>query len=285
MKRIPRPKGLTKLTKEYSLYKKETDYKKIINILAINYINNEYMVDQQPMNTYQLAEYYQVPFQTLIGAINKHIQEMSTYLNPEDLIGSHRSILSRILMGTERDRALIVRQLQRLLAAQGEGYRPYISAEVNNALKLLLASSKNLIDLSDRIIPKNPEVLNIMFNQNKTESLSVQDAISLIRQGFQHPLPEAQNIIPASISPEHQTPNVGSTQKQLNEAQTQFISNLTEVFQDNELDAMPNVKANKADLGASINTKAKKLIEDPHSLLNLQSEIPEPESLSDYEDL
>ena len=261
MKRIPRPKGLTLTIQNYNKHKSDLHYKKAIDIIALNYINNEYLVEGQPMNTYQVAEHYQVSFKMLSNAINKHVQEMASYISQEDLVAAHRSILGRVFLGSEKDRALIHNQLQRLLAAQGDGYRPYISAEVNNALKLMLASTKNLIDLSDRIIPKNTEILNIMVNQGETENISVQDAIGLIRQEIQQALPSNGN-------------------KALPEKST-----LQTIRTTHNLDEMPNVKANTGDEGANINSKASKLIEDPLSHSHIPSDIPEPEYLSDYEDL
>ena len=268
-KRIPRPKGLTQASYKYNKHKKQFYLKKLINIIALNYINSEYMVQGEPMNTYQVAEHYGIPFNMLTNAINKRVQEMASYICQEDLVSSHRSILGRVFLGSEKDRALIHNQLQRLLAAQGDTYRPYVSAEVNNALKLMLASTKNLIDLTDRIIPKNAEIMNIMINQNasQTEVLDTYKATQLIREEIGKALPPQDN------------------KALLTEGPSNPESIYQNLISEHNLKEMPNVKANKADAGANIGVTVDRIIEDPSSVIPTPNEDSDAESLSDYEEL
>lgn len=277
MKRKPRPKGLTKASIDYNNNKTKTNKKRIAKIIALDFINNEYMLNGEPINAHQLSEHYQISFTLLMESINKQLQEMGSFIDVNDLLGSHRSALGRIFLGAERDRALIMRQLQRLLAAQGDGYRPYVSAEVNNVLKLVLQSTRNFTDLTDRIIPKNPELVQILVAQNQGDNLSTQDAISLIRQEL------SQNAQLRTSSPENRQLSDGQKQLPLpSQNSIPFDPTIPEIH---KLSQMPNVKANMADEGATINTKAKRIIEDPQQTPISHPDIPEPEWLSDYEDL
>jgi len=161
-----------------------------------------------------------------------------------------------------KDRSLIANQLQSLLAAQEGTYKPFVSNTVNDALKLMLQSTKNFIDLSDKVIPKNPEILTVILNGSKQESLSAHEAIQIIRNqalgnGDMKALPESQ-------------------------AMTAFQDIKAEHLQSPDI---PNVRANLTDEGANINVKAKKLIEDPGALYPDAISDGEPYDILPYEQL
>ena len=94
-------------------------------------------------------------------------------------------------------------QLSQLKEAQGDGYRAFVSSEVNKTLKLALDSNKNLLDLYKTFFSTPTSTTNILIQGadqgNEQEYLSPDDALVLIqRKG----LPANDNrTIPAIPSP------------------------------------------------------------------------------------
>ena len=148
-----------------------------------------------------------------------------------------------VLGETIGDKAHVASQLHRLLAAQGESYRPFISGEVNNTLKLMLTSTQNMINLLDKVLPKNTEIITMLVDAKQASALSSYEATKLIRSevmGHQN-----TKALPPGVPKD------------------QFITDLAQIYEEHNLSEMPNVQANMADEAANINVTAKKIIEAP----------------------
>lgn len=264
MKRIPRQKHLTNLAIQYNNSKDQTVYEHSVELIINEYINNDYRILGQPLSIDQISDLYNIPKQLLYTTFNDKLKEMSMLFGDSDLIQTHRSLLAKVFLDLVKDRSLIAQQLTLLTESQGDGYKPYISGSVNEAIKMMMGSTKNHIDFIDKVMPKNTEVMNLIINGSKPDSLTSHEAISLIRQ-------EALSAGGTKALPEHKDQN---------------ISNLPQIFKEHQIDKMPSVTANKADEASNINVTAKKLIEDPFSQVpSLSDSDNDDYSLSDYEEV
>jgi hypothetical protein len=263
MNRIPRPKNLTKHSIEYNKTNNDLSYNRMIELIINEYINNDYRIQNNPISLDQLSEHYNIPIELVYNKFNEKIKVMSGLFRDGDLLDTHRSLLAMVMANLVKDRGLIAKQLGILEASQDGTYKPYISGSVNDAIKMMMGSTKNQIDFIDKLMPKNSDIVNLIINGSKPDALTAHEAVELIRrEALSH---KGNKALPAK---------------------DQNISNLPQIFKEHKLQEMPNVRANQADVGANVNVTAKKIIEDPMAQL-LQSQPTEEGDygLSDYEEV
>ena len=245
MKRIPRPKNTTINSINYNKNKEEQFYQNLIYTIMLEYVTKGFTLNGKQISLHQISNQYNVPIELLNNKLVQITKETGSMILGNDLVEAHQGALGIVLGGLFDDRGYIVEQLNLLLRSQGASYKPFISSAVNQALKLMLDSSKNMMDWADKIMPKNSEITNLILNQNASESLSAEDAIRHIRQG----------ALPGGFDKALPSQDQSDLMRQ----------SLGEIYQEHDLKGMPNVRANGEDEAANINVKAKQILEDPQS--------------------
>lgn len=245
--RIPRPKYITNIAINYRETKDKTLLKQLLQTLLSQYVTNGFQINGHPLSLQDISFMYNVPIQEIYSEIKAISQTVTGFIQTDNLLEAHEGLLAMTLEQAIRDKGLISTQLSLLLDSQGATYKPFISGEVNQALKTTLSATKNLIDLTNAMIPKSTELLNIISDKQKGTQLTVDEATELIRQ---------------------QTNQDGERAKKLPE------HTLSSLFETHSLQDMPDVRANPSEEAKNmVNVKAKKLIESRESQPDLSLEF------------
>ncbi len=240
--RIPRPKHLTNLSINYRQTNDEQIKKQLIQTLLSQYTSNGFQINGYPLSLQELSFQYNLDIDVLYKEITNISKAMTGFINTSDLLASHEGLLAICLENGIRDKGLAAAQLNRMLASQGDTYKPFISSTVNQALDLNLKASKNLVDLAQAFIPKNAEIVAQIRDAGSEQSLTVTEATKYIRSQAQI--------------------EEGSTAPQLTEHAQPKEDHKKALFHQHNLAQMPDVRANPAKEEANmVNVKAKKLIE------------------------
>lgn len=194
IKRFPRPLGLTAMMKEYNVTKDSSLLSK-----AQDYLINQWLMG----NGVICGVMYDINLlsQKLGLDINYIRMYMRDRLLNSKLWDKDRQeemvtgLLGEQLAWAMEDRMEVSHQVQVLREAQGGKYTPFISAELNKALKLKLDSSNSLQTIVRNLIGGSTTNIFQQFNQQNiqtadTQFISVDEARELIQ--------EQQQVLPKS---------------------------------------------------------------------------------------
>ena len=239
MKRIPRPRHITNLSINYRLTQSNQLKQQLLQTLLSQYVTNGFQINGSPLSLQDLSFRYNIPIQDIYQELKSISQTITGFINTDNLLSAHEGLLAMTLESVIRDKGLAASQLSRLLDSQGDTYKPFISAEVNQALKTTLSATKNMLDLTNSFIPKNTEIVNLIKDTQQGNQLSVHEALETIRE-------------------ETKKAQLGtSNQEALN------APSLDDIYQEHQLADMPEVRANPTEEAHNmVNVKAQKLIED-----------------------
>lgn len=168
--RTPRPLGTTEIG--LSL-KKEPDNVELQSQLQQHiirhYIQNNFTYCHKHMGIEELATYTSIPESLITEAL------LQTGQNTFDLIDSEeQSKALRVLLGLSLKSALgdsqrALKQLLLLQASQGNGYKAFITTEVNKALKLTQDSTTQMLNIYKALAGNSGP--NIIINNNNSQAL------------------------------------------------------------------------------------------------------------------
>lgn len=187
--RKPRPMGLTQMSMEFQKSKNAEILDNMYTYLINNWYTNTGVVCGTHYDINSLASRFNIPR----AYISRYMQE--TVLNSRILDKSKQEqliegIISEQITWALEDRMEIVNQVNILKASQGGKYTPFISSELNKALKLRLDSSTSLQSLVKSFT--GGSTLNIFqqFNQqvNQAEEekyITIEEAMEIIQQSAQ----------------------------------------------------------------------------------------------------
>lgn len=194
IKRFPRPLGLTAMMKEYSVTKDPSLLSK-----AQDYLINQWLMG----NGVICGVMYDINLlsQKLGLDINYIRMYMRDRLLNSKLWDKDRQeemvtgLLGEQLAWAMEDRMEVSHQVQVLREAQGGKYTPFISAELNKALKLKLDSSNSLQTIVRNLIGGSTTNIFQQFNQQNIQTadsqfISIDEARELIQ--------EQQQVLPKS---------------------------------------------------------------------------------------
>lgn len=186
--RRPRPMGLTQLSLEYQKSPNEETLNKVYiylinqwyintgNICGVNYDMNSLS------STFGIPKNYISNFM-MNSVVNSHVWDKE---HQEEIING---LLGEQLTWALEDRMEIVNQVNLLKISQGGKYTPFITAELNKALKLRLESSTSLQSIIRNLVGSGTGgTLNIFqqFNQQNNvqdvEYVTVNDALKMIQE-------------------------------------------------------------------------------------------------------
>lgn len=186
--KIPRPKGTTELAHIYN--KDNTDHNliQLQRHIIQSYINTGFKYCNQPMNLEQFSRYTNIPISLIMEEINTRGKDTFLQADPEEQGDLLRALLGITLGASLSDRIAAQQQLSILSAAQGNTYKPFISSEVNKALKLnqeatqgILAIAKSLGGSQGLSVTVNNHVGDKIQNQ-QNNYLTSEQALELLSQ-------------------------------------------------------------------------------------------------------
>ena len=186
--RTPRPKGLTEIGHTYNNTKTEEDLRQLQKHVIESYINTGFKYCNQPMNLEQFARYTNIPISLIMEQINHKGKDTFIQADPEEQGDLLRALLGITLGASLSDRIAAQQQLSILTNAQGNTYKPFISSEVNKALKLnqeatqgILAIAKSLGGSQGLSVTVNNTFGDKIENQ-QNNYLTSEKALELISQ-------------------------------------------------------------------------------------------------------
>lgn len=182
--RVARSKGLTfrliNLRKEPNKRKKELLYKGITRDLLRRYISEGYSLNGRSISVGELAEYFNISLREVMKGINGSVASFMELTNKEGIADTYRALMGLALEGSLADRGLILRQASGLIAAQGNGYVPFLTTAVNQSLKNLLDSQKPILELLRSLNPQGGLVINNNIANENGTYLSANEAVILL---------------------------------------------------------------------------------------------------------
>lgn len=188
-RRIPRPAGITYLTKRYNEeinnIKLKNKIRYQIHLTLINhYLTNGFKIGTYNYNLLEYRTLWGIPDKDYHRITRELIQKQSGITDFSDVTqiqNSLREKLMGIFLEAYGDKHLINQQLHTLLASQGARYQPFISSEVNKILKTNLDATKNLADIARSMLPASGLTINNNLTQTNTENqLTITRAIEIM---------------------------------------------------------------------------------------------------------
>ena len=190
--RQPRPMGLTELSLRYQQSPNTENKQLLIKHLIKHWITNNFNLNNQHLSIDQLSYITNIDTHTIIQEINRQSKGLMDLTDKESLGNTVRALLSLSIRHALTDRGLIAQQLSILKASQGNGYKAFISGEVNKTLDLLMKSSQNILHTTKALMPSGGTSINI-FNHTETTTQNYIDgaqATQMIKASGQIPLKE-----------------------------------------------------------------------------------------------
>lgn len=234
--RLPRPQGSTFLSLRYQETQTEEDKQNLFKQCVAAYTLQGFMWNNKPCTINQLSQILRISTQEILIHISELGQNMGSLATPENIENTLKSIVTLGTTWAIQDRGLVSQQLNQLLASQDGKYKPFISAEVNKVLKLILESNKNLMDTYKTFFTTPNNVTNILNITNKDnqkeeqEYLSPDEALKMIQKSEKKKESEKTTI---------PTTQVGSL------SETAYANDADQFFQDYGLVNFSGIKENR----------------------------------------
>lgn len=239
--RLARPQGSTFLSLRYQETQTQEDKQNLFKQVVAAYTLQGFMWNNKPCTINQLSQILRIPTQEILIHISELGQNMGSLATPENIENTLKSIVTLGTTWAIQDRGLVSQQLNQLLVSQDGKYKPFISAEVNKALKLILESNKNLMDTYKTFFTTPNNVTNILNITNKDnqkeeqEYLSPDEALKMIQESEKKAIPSDSeikgNAIPAT--------QVGSL------SETAYANDADQFFKDYGLANFSGIKENR----------------------------------------
>lgn len=185
MYRIPRPQGATYLSKKYQESTLEEDKQALIRHLITFYTLQGFTWNGKPTSIPALAQILKLEPRIIMGHISEIGTNLGSLSDPKNIKNTLKSIIAISTTWAIQDRGQISQQLNLLLASQGSTYRPFVTSEVNQILKTLLSSNKNIIDAFKTFFTSTNYTTNILNvinpKEEQNESLTPDQALEIIK--------------------------------------------------------------------------------------------------------
>ena len=141
--RFPRPLGTTALAIQYQSNKTDENRQALYNYIIHNWILNNGRFGNIPMDINTLSRTLHISSEYIQLYMRDHILSSKIW-DPEIQQELVNGLLGQQLSWALEDRMEVNQQIQILKQSQGDHYTPFISAELNKALKLRLDTSASL---------------------------------------------------------------------------------------------------------------------------------------------
>lgn len=191
--RFPRPMGITALSVEYQKTGSPDSLNNLYKYFVNQWFMNNGLICGKPYDTNQLTLVFNIP-PTVVSqymkdsVLGSHIFELST--NSEMV----ESLMGEQLKWVLEDRMEASQQVNLLRASQGDKYAPFISAELNKALKLKQESSTAMGNVIRNLTVGNSvnifTQINQQNNQQVNQGITIEEAREIVM--------ESQKVLPKS---------------------------------------------------------------------------------------
>lgn len=188
--RFPRPMGLTQLSLEFQKHKTQDAAEKLLNYFINQWFMNNGTICGVSYDTNAFMNRFNIGQQYIDNYMRDQIlgSKIWSLDNGENLV---QGLMSMQVAWAMEDRMEACQQVNLLKMSQNGKYTPFVSAELNKALKLKLETSTSLQTIIRSLSGGGSyNVFNIQQNnqQNVQQGISVEEARSLIQ--------ESQKVIP-----------------------------------------------------------------------------------------
>ena len=191
--RFPRPMGITALSVEYQKTGSPDSLNNLYKYFVNQWFMNNGLICGKPYDTNQLTLVFNIP-PTVVSqymkdsVLGSHIFELST--NSEMV----ESLMGEQLKWVLEDRMEASQQVNLLRASQGDKYAPFISAELNKALKLKQESATAMGNVIRNLTGGNSvnifTQINQQNNQQVNQGITIEEAREIVM--------ESQKVLPKS---------------------------------------------------------------------------------------
>jgi hypothetical protein len=117
-------------------------------------------------------------------AVTKHAKQLTGLTSSDNIEETYRALIATVLQGSLADRGRVQHQVDILTKAQGAKYVPFLTGNLNQALRTLLETNKPLLDILKTLQPTQGTNINItQQNANmptQGEALGTNEAVRLI---------------------------------------------------------------------------------------------------------
>lgn len=176
MKRVPRPTGFTHLA-----HSQKENKPLLTQRIIQEYVQNDFTLFGNRLSISELSTFLNVPVARILKATNKLLTHMLELHGDQGDLQAHLARLQQLsLKWALDDRSYVVNQLQKLIVSQGDGYKPFVTQGVNQALKLLLDSQNTMHSLMRTIQPAAGTQINIQNNQTNNDYITPEQALNML---------------------------------------------------------------------------------------------------------
>ena len=189
--RMPRIQGLTYLSMNYQRERTDTSKEELYRYITTQYTLQGFRLNKISLTLQQFSYYTQIPLPKVMEYINTMALNMNVIQDPESIKGLMSSLITLSTTWAIQDKGMIMNQIEILAKAQGNKYKPFISGELNKAMKLSLESNKNIMEAYKSFFNSNQSTTNILNiippqkQENKEEYLTPDKALQLLRDNEQ----------------------------------------------------------------------------------------------------
>lgn len=192
MKRIPRPIGTTEMASNYNRTNDEEHYQSLKQIIIHHYLRNNFSYCGRYMNIETFANLIKetpISIQKYMASYGKALSDLNDELTNKDMF---RVLSNSVFNFCLEDRSLAHQQLSLLLQSQGSSYAPFISGEVNKAIKLMMDANTNTQQFMRTMLGNSGTMNTLPYGapeQGTTEKgVTIDDAIMLLKENAITPL-------------------------------------------------------------------------------------------------
>lgn len=167
--RIPRPYGATALATQYRKTKNERELRAFIDFMVNQWLLGNGSICGIHYEIQEIAQSLHIPVEEIRVKMRNQLIESRIWDKDQQeqlLYG----LMGQMVSWTLEDRMNIDAQVQLLLRSQQGKYTPFISAEVNKALKLKLESSTALQSVVGRLMGGGGTTNIFTFNQQNNDN-------------------------------------------------------------------------------------------------------------------
>ena len=185
MHRQPRPQGATFLSLKYQYSGTKEDQQALINHLVNLYTIDGFRWNGKPISIPNLSAILKVPQHEIMDQVSRTGTQMGSLASPENIKNTIETIVTIGTTNALQDRGFIFQQLNQLLQSQDGKYKPFITAEVNKTLKLLLESNKKILETYKTFFTSTNNTTNILniiadSKDNEKDYITPDKALELI---------------------------------------------------------------------------------------------------------
>lgn len=164
---MPRPQGITSLAREAHILNTEEAFDNVRRYLINLYLMSDGTINGQSMDIHVFAKSIGVTVEDIRLRMRDNLLESKIW-DPEKSKQIVEGMLGQMITWSIEDRMKINSQINVLMRAQGNQYKPFISAELNRALKMGLESSTSFQSAVSKFMGGNTtNIFNLLHQENE----------------------------------------------------------------------------------------------------------------------